>query len=171
MIRVFQGKIPQVHEGVFLAATSDVIGNVMIGKDSSVWYGTVLRGDESPITIGERSNIQDLTVIHGHPEIPTIIKDGVSIGHRVTVHSATIQDNCIIGMGATLPTGSEIGKNCIIGAGALILEKQHIPAGSLAVGAPAKVVRTLEANDIEKIRENARNYLILARKHAQEKPL
>lgn len=163
MIREVQGKRPIVHEGVFIADTAQVMGDVMIGKDSSIWFGVVIRGDESPITIGEYSNVQDNSVLHGHPEYPTIIKDFVTLGHRVIAHSTTINSNCIIGMGATLLNGSEIGKNCIIGAGSLVLEHQKIPEGSLAVGAPAKVVRTLEKEDIAKIRKNAEDYLRLKR--------
>lgn len=165
MIRDFQGKKPQIHEGVFIADSAEVIGDVMIGKGSSIWPGAVLRGDESPITIGEHSNVQDNSVIHGHSTLPTIIKDFVSLGHSVIAHSTTVNNNCIIGMGAILLNGSVIGEDCIVGAGAVVREDQKIPPKSLAVGVPAKVVRSLTKEDIKKIRENALEYVKLRKKY------
>ena len=165
MIQEFEGKKPQVHETVFVAATAEVIGDAVIGEGSSVWPGAVIRGDLAPIRIGENSSMQDNCVIHGDPGILTTIKDFVSIGHGAIVHGATVGSNCIIGMGSILLNGCDIGENSIVGAGAVVKEGEKIPPKSLAVGIPAKVVRSLTEEDIQKIRQNALEYVELAKKH------
>ncbi|MBI4021328.1 MAG: gamma carbonic anhydrase family protein [Candidatus Aenigmarchaeota archaeon] len=165
MIRPFGGRRPQVHGGVYIAESAEIIGDVMIGRGSSIWPGVVIRGDESPVTIGEHSNVQDNSVIHCCETLPTIIKDYVTLGHGVIAHSTTVNSDCLIGMGAILLNGSEIGERCIIGAGTLVKEGQVIPPGSLAVGVPARVVRPLEDKDIAKIRNNALEYVRLMKKY------
>ncbi|MCR4672725.1 MAG: gamma carbonic anhydrase family protein [Lachnospiraceae bacterium] len=126
-----------------------VVGDVKIGEGSSVWYNAVVRGDENPIVIGKNTNVQDCAVIHCNEVYPTIIGDGVTIGHAAIVHSATIGDNTLIGMGAIILNGAVIGKDCLIGAGALVTGKTVIPDGSLVLGSPAKVKRQLTEEEIE----------------------
>lgn len=153
---------------VYIHPSAQIIGDVAIGKGSSIWPGVVLRGDDSPISIGENSNIQDNCVIHGKPGIPTVIKDFVSIGHGAIIHSSTIQSHCIIGMGAILLSGSQIGENCIIAAGSVVKENEKIPPRNLAVGVPAKVARPLTDGDIQEIHRNAEEYIKLMAKYKKK---
>ena len=130
----------------WVADNAVVIGDVRLADEASVWFGAVLRGDNEPINIGERSNVQDLCVIHTDIGFPATVGRGCTIGHRAILHGCTIDDNSLIGMGAIVQNGAVIGKNCLVGAGALIPEKRTIPDNSLVVGAPGKVVRELDAD-------------------------
>jgi carbonic anhydrase/acetyltransferase-like protein (isoleucine patch superfamily) len=168
MIQEFNGKKPQIHEGVYIAESAEVIGDVMIGRSSSIWNKAVLRGDEEPITIGENSNIQDACLLHTDKGTPLIIKDYVTFGHGVIAHGCIINSNCLIGMGAIVLNGAEIGENSIVAAGALVKENEKIPPKSLVVGVPGKVVRTLEDEDVEDIRDNALVYVSLSRKYLNQ---
>ena len=136
--------VPDIHDSVFIAPGAKVIGDVQIGRDSSVWFQTVLRGDVAEIRIGERTNIQDLCMGHVARETPLIIGNGVTIGHNCCVHGCTIGDGCLIGMGAVLLNRSVIGEGCVIAAGALVLENTIIEPYSLVTGSPGKVKKVYE---------------------------
>ncbi len=166
MIRDFQDKTPKIHETCFVAENATVIGQVELAENVNVWYGTVLRGDVNFIRIGKNTNIQDNTVVHvesnGHP---TIIGENVTIGHGAIVHACTVGDHSLIGMGAIVLDGAVIGENVILGAGALVPPGKTIPDNSLAVGSPAKVIRTLSEDEIPKRISHAERYVALAEKH------
>lgn len=157
------------NEAKYIAPGAQVHGDVSLKKGASIWYGTVIRAEHAPVTIGEDSNVQDACVMHTDPDFPVVIGKGVSVGHGAIVHGAKVGDNSLIGMGAILLNGSKIGKNCLIGAGALVREGQEIPDGSLAVGVPAKVLRSLSEQEIEGNRHNAKEYLELAEEYASGK--
>lgn len=165
MIKDLKGVKPEIHEDAFVADTACVIGDVNIGKGSSIWYGAVVRGDIENITIGEFTNIQDNSVVHTETDIPTKIGDYVVVGHNAIVHGCTIGNNCLIGMGAIILNNAEIGDNCIIGAGAVVPEGKVIPANSLVLGIPGKVVRQVTEEEIESNRKNALRYNELFKKH------
>ncbi len=137
------GVSPELAERSWIAPDASVIGKVRLCDEASVWFGAVLRGDNEPIVVGERSNIQDLALIHTDPGFPVTIGAGCTIGHRAILHGCTIGENSLIGMGATLLNGASVGRNCIVGAGALIAEGKTIADNSLVVGMPGKVIRTL----------------------------
>ncbi|MBO4676090.1 MAG: gamma carbonic anhydrase family protein [Oscillospiraceae bacterium] len=143
MIVTFQGKTPQISSEAFVAETAVLIGDVTIGPDSSVWYGAVIRGDCSPITVGRGVSIQDNAVLHTEPGHPLAIGDNVTIGHGAIIHCASVGSNTLIGMGAILLDGAVIGDHCIIGAGAVVKEKTVAASGTMMVGVPAKCVREL----------------------------
>jgi len=156
----YRGVHPKIGEGVFLAPNAVIIGDVEIGKDSSVWFGTVIRGDVNWIRIGERTNIQDNCVVHvTHDTHPTTIGNNVTVGHGVIIHGCTIGDNVLVGMGATIMDGVEIEEFVIVGAGALVTPNKKIPSGVLVAGVPAKIVRELRQEEVELIKESALNYV------------
>ncbi|MBX7149443.1 gamma carbonic anhydrase family protein [bacterium] len=170
MILPFKNINPNIGKDVFLAPQSVVIGDVEIGEGSSVWFNTVIRGDVNTIRIGKKTNIQDLTMVHvTNADAPkpanTVIGDYVTIGHRVIVHGCTVKDRSLIGMGAILLDNAVIEEDCIIGAGSLVTSGTVIPAGSMAFGNPAKVVRKL--TDIEKamLIVSAEHYYELSKKY------
>lgn len=147
-------------KNIFIAKSADVLGKVRIGDYSSIWYQAVLRGDMDSITIGERSNVQDGSVVHVAPGGCCVkIGDGVTIGHNCTIHGCTIENNVLVGMGSTVLNGAVIGENTIIGAGSLVTQNKVIPPNSLVMGSPAKVIRPLTDAEIESIRANAREYM------------
>jgi carbonic anhydrase/acetyltransferase-like protein (isoleucine patch superfamily) len=159
LIKSVRGFTPQIHESVYLAENSSIIGNVTIKRGSSVWYQAVLRGDVMPIVIGEETNIQDGTIIHGTFEKwGTTIGNKVTIGHQVVLHGTTIEDLCLIGMGSILMDGSYIAKNSIVGAGSLVTEGSKFPEGSLIIGRPAKVLRPLTKEELQFLPKSADNY-------------
>lgn len=159
LIKKVRGFTPQVHESVYLAENCSLIGNVTIKKGSSVWYQAVLRGDVMPIQIGEETNIQDGTIIHGtYEKWGTTIGNRVTIGHQVVLHGTTIEDLCLIGMGSILMDGSHIGRNSIVGAGSLVTEGSKFPEGSLILGRPAKVLRPLTQEELQFLPKSADNY-------------
>jgi gamma-carbonic anhydrase len=159
-IRPYKGKHPQIAESAYIDVASVIIGDVVIGEDSSVWPCTVIRGDVHYIRIGARTNIQDGCVLHVmRDEHPLVLGDDVTIGHSVTLHGCHIESRCLIGMGAVLLNGVHVGSGSIIGAGALVLEGTKIPAGSLVVGHPAKVKRQLTGIDQASIDAYAQRYV------------
>ncbi|MBV9995286.1 MAG: gamma carbonic anhydrase family protein [Caulobacteraceae bacterium] len=143
----------------WIAPNAVVIGRVILKKNSSIWFGAVLRGDNDPITIGENSNIQDNSVLHTDPGSPVIIGDNVTVGHSVTLHGCVIGDGSLIGMGAVILDGARIGRNCLIGAGALVTERKEIPDNSVVLGSPAKVARTLTPEQAAGLTGGARSYV------------
>lgn len=155
----------------FIADTATVNGKVELGKDTSVWYGAVVRGDMSPIVIGAHSNVQDTCVIHGSPDRGVKIGDYVTLGHGAIVHSCVIGNNVLVGINATVLHHAEIGDNCIIAAGAVVPPGEKIPAGSMVMGVPAKVVRKLTREEKQAVRENAELYEQSAREYAEKKHL
>ena len=156
---------PDIADDVFIADNAIVIGCVSIASQASVWYGTVLRGDNDEIEIGERSNIQDGSVIHVDEGVPTRIGNDVSIGHNTMIHGCTIGDNCLIGINATVMDGAVIGDNCIVAGGAFVKERTVVPANSIVMGIPAKAVR--EQNNWVANRFNAWLYEHNARAYAR----
>ena len=143
----------------WVAPGASVIGRVHLAAGVGVWFGAVLRGDNEPITIGEGSNLQEHCVVHTDPGFPTTVGAGCTIGHRAILHGCTVGDGSLVGMGATVLNGAVIGRNCLIGAGALVTEGKVIADGSLVVGAPAKVVRQLDEEAIERLGASARKYV------------
>ena len=162
----FEGATPELGEDVYIAEGAKVIGNVELGDQASVWYNAVIRGDLEKITIGARTNVQDGTVIHIESgEYPTIIGEGVTIGHKALVHACTIGDNCLIGMGSVVLDGAVIKDNCLVAAGAVVTPGKTFPEGSLILGSPARAVRELSDDEIDRFRESAAHYVELARRH------
>ncbi len=157
---------PSIHATAWVADSADVMGNVCMGEDSSVWFGAVLRGDNEPITIGKGSNVQDLSMLHSDVGCPLTLGDNVTVGHQVTLHGCTIGDNSLIGMGATVLNRARIGRNSIVGAGSLVTEGKEFPDNSLIVGSPAKVVRTLDAEACARLEHSAQLYRANARRFA-----
>ncbi len=154
-------------EGVFIAETAFVCGDVEIGEDSSIWFGAVLRGDEDSITIGRRTNIQDNCVIHCDKGLPVKIGNEVTVGHGCVIHGCEIGDGSLIGMGAVVLNGAKIGKNCLIGAGAVVTGKTDAPDGSMLLGSPAKVKRELTSHEISANRRSAETYVERAKEYIE----
>lgn len=154
-------KNAKVDKSAWVAHSADVIGNVELQEESSVWYHATVRGDLNYVKIGAGTNIQDGAVVHVDTEFPCQIGSMVSVGHNATVHGAVVGDRTIIGMGAILLNGCKVGSNCIVGAGALVTEGTEIPDGSLALGSPAKVRRKLTKEEIDGIETNAVTYMCL----------
>ena len=148
-----------IRDSSWVASNAVIIGRVELKKNSNIWFNATLRGDLEPIIIGEGSNIQDGSVIHTDPGCPTIVGKGVTVGHMVMLHGCEISDDCIIGIGSTILNKAKIGKNCIIGANSLVTENKVIPDRSLVLGSPGKVVRQVTDEEIEHIKENARDYV------------
>nr|WP_304215001.1 gamma carbonic anhydrase family protein [Fredinandcohnia onubensis] len=159
MLIPFKDKKPNVHETVFLAPGSYVIGDVQVGKETSIWFNAVLRGDEDAIIIGDRCSIQDNATIHLFEGSPVVVEDEVTVGHNVILHGCTIKKRCIIGMGSTILDGAVIGEECIIGANTLIPSNKVIPPRSLVLGSPGKVVRELTDKDFELIQLSIDTYV------------
>ncbi len=160
MILPYKGTEPKIHSSVFVAEGAQVIGDVEIGEQSSVWFNTVIRGDVNHIRIGKRTNIQDGCVLHvARKTLPLIVGDEATVGHNVTLHACTLASRCLIGMGATVMDGAEVGEYSIVGAGALVTPGTKIPPRSLAVGSPARVKRELTEDEMRGIRESASNYV------------
>ena len=151
--------IPFVPASAWVADNAQVIGDVTLGEDSSIWFGVVVRGDTESITIGSGSNIQDGSVLHADPGVPLVIGDSVTVGHQVMLHGCTIGDNTLIGIQAVVLNGAKIGKNSLLGAGSLVTEGKEFPDGSMIFGSPAKAVRQLSEEQIEGLKKTARHYV------------
>jgi carbonic anhydrase/acetyltransferase-like protein (isoleucine patch superfamily) len=156
-----------IDPSAFIAPGAVILGDVHLGVESSVWYNAVLRGDTDRITIGSQTNIQDLTMIHADPGVPCTVGDRVTVGHRVILHGCTIEDDCLIGMGAIILNKARIGRGSIVGAGALVLEGMEVPPGSLVVGLPAKVLRGVDESAAQHIERGWRHYIEQARCHCE----
>lgn len=157
--------VPQVDPDAFIAPGATVVGRVELGPGASVWYGCVLRGDIEPIIVGESSNLQDHTVVHVDQGLPTRIAPRVGVGHRCLLHGCVIEEECLIGMGAIVLSGAVVETGSVVGAGALVTEGTRIPAGSLAIGVPARVVRPVDDDLRRRIERTWRDYTELARAH------
>lgn len=158
-------RVVKIHPTVFVAESATVIGDVTIGKEASVWFGAVLRGDAAPITVGEGTNVQDNAVIHVDTGEPTSIGKRVTIGHGAIVHAATIQDHVLIGMGAIILSRAVIGSHSIIAAGSVVPEGRQIPPNSLVMGVPGKVVRHVTEEEVAQIEAGAENYIERAKNY------
>ena len=169
MIRGFQGKRPQIDPSAFIAETATIVGDVSIGARSSVWFGTVIRGDVFHIRIGDETSIQDNTVIHvTHDRYATSVGSRVTVGHGVILHGCAVRDLVIVGMGAVILDQAEVGERCIVGAGALITPGTKIPAGHLVVGAPARVKRPLTEDELVWLASSAAHYVGLTEQYRSD---
>lgn len=151
----------------WIAPTANIIGNVVLRRQSSVWFGSILRGDSDVIEIGERSNVQDACVVHVDPGLPVLVGANVTIGHGAIIHGCTIGSNTLIGMGVTILNGAWIGDNCLIGANSLITEGKEIPNNSVVMGSPGRVVREVDGEMIESLRRSADVYVRRAAQYKQ----
>ena len=167
MLHTFKGTTPKIGQKSWIASSADVVGDVVCGEDCSIWFGCVVRGDVHYIKIGDRVNIQDLSMIHvthykkadKSDGNPTIIGDDVTIGHRVMLHGCTIESTCLIGMSATILDGAVIGKESIVGAGSLVTKGKLFPPRSLIMGSPAKLVRELSEEEVQELYASAQRYV------------
>ena len=162
LILPFKGAVPRIHESAWIAPNATIIGDVVIGPDSSVFYGCVLRGDVGPIRIGARTNIQDNSTVHVDGDAPCTIGDDVTVGHMALLHGTTVHDGTLVGMKAALLSHSVVGAGSLIAAGAIVLEHQEIPAKSLAAGVPAKVRRELSDEQSAAYIPHAARYVVTA---------
>jgi carbonic anhydrase/acetyltransferase-like protein (isoleucine patch superfamily) len=158
-----------IDESAFIAPGAVVLGDVSLGRNSSVWYNTVIRGDMAPISIGEETNIQDLSVVHVDEGLPCVIGNRVGVGHRVILHGCTVEDHCLIGMGSIVLNRARIGTGSVIGAGAVIPEGVEIPPGSLVMGVPGRVIRRVDAELTQRITGTWQHYVEQARRHREGK--
>jgi carbonic anhydrase/acetyltransferase-like protein (isoleucine patch superfamily) len=169
MIRTFQGIRPTIPKSCFIEETAAVIGDVAMGEHCSVWFNAVIRGDVNDIRIGNRTNVQDLCMLHvTHDTHPLVIGNDVTIGHNVVLHGCTIQDRVLVGMGAIIMDGAVIGEDSVVGAGALVVEGTVVPPKSLILGAPAKVKRPVTEQELSWIKESAENYVKYARQYLSD---
>lgn len=166
MIKSFQNLQPKIHASVFVAENATVVGDVEIGADSSIWFGSILRGDVNFIRIGARSNVQDGCIIHVSSNThPTVVEDEVTLGHRVTLHGCRVETGCLIGIGAIILDGARVGHNSLVAAGSLLTPNTEIPPRSLVMGSPARVRRKLGETEIKDLEKFWRNYVSLSRNY------
>ncbi len=169
MILPYRGKRPRIHPSVFVAEGAQIIGDVEIGPESSVWFNTVIRGDVHYIRIGGRTNVQDNCCLHvTHETYPLVVGSGVTVGHGAILHSATIKDNCLIGMGAKVLDNATVGPFSLVAAGALVLEGFEVPEGVLVAGVPAKIKRKLTEAERRQIVQSAENYINYTKPYREE---
>ncbi|WP_247048567.1 gamma carbonic anhydrase family protein [Arthrobacter rhizosphaerae] len=164
----FEGTVPDVHDSVFVAPTASIIGNASLAENASAFFGVSVRADTAAITVGTGSNLQDNVVLHADPGFPCTVGARVSVGHSAVVHGCTVEDDCLIGMSATILNGAVIGAGSLVAAGAVVLEGTVIPPRSLVAGVPAKVRRELSEEEFDGVRRNAERYVELARAHRVE---
>ena len=165
MIKPFNNIHPKIHETAYVADDAIVIGDVEIGEDASIWFGSIVRGDVNYIRVGARTNIQDGTIIHVSSKThSTVLEEEITVGHRVTLHGCHVERGCLIGIGAILLDGVRVGRNSLVGAGSLLTPGTQIPPGSLVLGSPAKVKRELTADELAGLERSWRNYVEL-KKH------
>jgi len=169
MIRSFKEKLPRIHRTAYTAHDAIIIGDVEIGAEASIWFGSIVRGDVNFIRIGDRTNIQDACVIHvSSKNHPTILEHEITVGHRVTLHGCHVESGCLIGIGSIILDGARIGHNSLVGAGSLITPGTIIPPGSLVMGAPARVKRELTNDELENLTRSWKNYVELSRLYLSE---
>ena len=166
MIKSFRETTPAVHESAFITDDAIVIGDVEIGEDASIWFGSIIRGDVNHIRIGARTNIQDATVIHVSSKThPTILEEEITVGHRVTLHGCHVMRGCLIGIGSILMDGVRVGANSLIGAGSLLTPGTQIPPRSLVIGSPARVKRELTDDELALLERSWKNYVELKKEY------
>ncbi|KQU55983.1 acetyltransferase [Sphingomonas sp. Leaf339] len=167
-VYAIDGKRPRLPAdgSAWIAPSADLIGEVVLGRDVGVWFGAVIRADNTAITVGDGTNVQEGVMMHSDPGYPLTVGRGCTIGHHAILHGCAIGDDVLVGMGATVLNGATIGDGCLIGAGALVTEGKDFPAGSLIVGSPARAVRTLPPEAIEKLRLSAAHYVARAKAYA-----
>ena len=153
------GLAPRLADTAWVADNAQVMGNVELGEDSSVWFGVTVRGDTETITVGKGSNMQDGSVLHADVGMPLTVGDNVTVGHKVMLHGCTIGDESLIGIGAIVLNGAKIGRNCLVGAGSLVTEGKEFPDGSMIIGSPAKAVRQLTPEQMQGLRMSAKHYV------------
>jgi carbonic anhydrase/acetyltransferase-like protein (isoleucine patch superfamily) len=168
VITAFEGVAPAIGPGVYLAPGCHVIGRVTIGRGSSIWFNTVLRGDMDTITIGEETNIQDLSMVHVDYRTPTVVGNRVVVGHRAIIHGCTIEDECIIGMGSIIQNRARVGTHSIVASGSVVREGFEVPPGTLVAGVPAVVKRDLTDDEVAMIKRLAANYAERARLYLKD---
>lgn len=169
MIRPFLNTSPAISQTAFVTEDAIVIGDVEIGDEASVWFGSILRGDVNYIRIGDRTNIQDACVIHvSSKDHPTILEHEITVGHRVTLHGCYVESGCLIGIGSIILDGARIGRNSLVAAGSLVTPGTVIPPGSLVMGSPAKVKRVLTTVELTNLERSWRNYVELSRQYRTE---
>lgn len=159
---------PHLAEGAWAAPSADLIGDVRLGARASVWFGAVLRGDNTPLVLGDETNFQDGAIGHSDAGFPLLIGSRVTVGHQAILHGCTVADDCLVGMGARILNGATIESECIVGAGALVTEGKHFGSGSLIVGTPARVVRQLTDEEHQLLRASAAHYAEKAARYAAE---
>lgn len=159
---------PSIASDAWIAPSADVIGDAHLGALASVWFGAVIRADNTPIVVGAGSNVQEGAMLHSDPDAPLTIGAGVTIGHHAILHGCTVGDNVLIGMGATVLNHAVIGDGCLVGAGALVTEGKEFGPNQLIVGAPAKAIRTLDADALARIKESAAGYVAKQREFARD---
>ncbi|MBM4221254.1 MAG: gamma carbonic anhydrase family protein [Gammaproteobacteria bacterium] len=167
MIYALDRLVPQLADDVWVAPNAVVIGDVILAKEVSIWFGAVVRGDVERIIIGRGSNIQDNSVLHSDPGAPLTVGELVTVGHMVTLHGCTVGDGTLIGMGASVLNNARIGRNCLVGAQALITEGKEYPDGMLIVGSPARAIRPLTTQELERIAGNRQRYIERARRYRE----
>jgi carbonic anhydrase/acetyltransferase-like protein (isoleucine patch superfamily) len=165
MIYQLEDAVPQIHASAWVAENATLAGQITLQKDVSIWFNAVLRAEHAPITVGEGSNIQDGSVCHVDPGMPLTIGRSVTVGHKVMLHGCTIGDESLIGINAVILNGAKIGRNCLIGANSLVPEGKEIPDGSLVMGSPGKIVRTLSEAQIEGLKASAMHYVENGRRY------
>ncbi len=163
----FEPKTPG-PDRFWLAPDATIIGKVELGEDVGIWFGSVLRGDNEPIVVGKGSNIQEGVMIHTDPRYPVTLGENCTIGHHAIIHGCSIGDNSLVGMGATILNGAKIGRNCLVGANALVTEGKEFPDNSLIVGSPAKVMRVLDDEAVEKLKQSAVRYVANWKRFARD---
>ena len=169
IIRPFGGKAPRLHDSVMLVGDVTIVGDVEIGDQSSLWFGSVVRGDVNFIRIGSRTNVQDLCVLHVTSRThPTLVGDDVTLGHRVTLHGCTVKNRCLVGIGSVLMDGAVLEDDAMVGAGSLVPPGMVVPSGTLALGSPARVKRNLTAEEVAFFRKSAQSYVTYAEQYRRE---
>ncbi|HYZ85638.1 MAG TPA: gamma carbonic anhydrase family protein [Bryobacteraceae bacterium] len=169
MIRAYRGVVPTIAASAYIDPSAQVIGDVVVGENSSIWPNATVRGDVNSIRIGEASNVQDNCVLHvEHDVYPLTIGNRVTVGHSVTLHGCTIEDDCLIGIGAIVLNGATIGAGSVIAAGALVPERMEVPPGSMVMGVPARIKREVTEAEKERFRENAQNYVRYRQTYREE---
>lgn len=166
-LHAFAGNAPAVHESAFVAPTASIIGKATLAENSSAFYGVSVRADTAAISVGAGSNLQDNVVLHADPGFPCTVGARVSVGHAAVVHGCTVEDDCLIGMGATVLNGAVIGTGSLVAAGAVVLEGTVVPPRSLVAGVPGKVRRELTDEEFDGVKQNAARYVELARAHRE----
>ncbi len=163
-----KGKNPQLHPSVYVAPGAQVIGNVIAEENATIWFNAVLRGDNEQIKIGKGSNIQDGTIVHVDPGFPVNVGENVTVGHNVILHGCTVEDGALIGMGATILNGAVIGKGALVAAGAVVGEGKKVEPGTLVAGVPAKPIKQLSPENIERMQEGVQHYIEKGKLYSEE---